>query len=148
MGNSVKAIVYGVLASGLLLGVYFTVLTLVSGWDFAQNQFSNFWYFIVSLSVGFGIQIGLYSYLKYLVKTGNMIMKDKTVAVTGTTSTLSMVSCCAHYLANIVPILGIAGALVIIAQYQIEIFWIGIAFNLFGIIFIGSKVIKFKRYHV
>ena len=63
-----KPILYGILASGLLLGIYFAILTLVSGWNFAQNQFSAFWYFIVSLAVGFGIQIGLYSYLRYLIK--------------------------------------------------------------------------------
>ena len=51
-----KAIVSGVLASTLLLGMYFLILTLVSGWGFTQEQFFDFWYFIVSLAVGFGIQ--------------------------------------------------------------------------------------------
>ena len=65
-----RPIVYGVIASGILLGMYFAALSFVSGWGFAQNQFSLFWYFIVSLSFGFGIQIGLYTYLKELIKGG------------------------------------------------------------------------------
>jgi Cu+-exporting ATPase len=145
--NIIKPILYGIIASLLLLGIYFTVLILLSGWGFTQDQFSQFWYFIVSLALGFGIQVGLFTYLKDAVKNSNMAMEGKTVAVTGTTSTLSMISCCAHYLVNIVPILGIAGAISIIAQYQTEIFWVGLAFNIFGIAFISNKIIKFKKYH-
>ncbi|MEK7193415.1 MAG: hypothetical protein AAB652_01355 [Patescibacteria group bacterium] len=129
-----------------LLLLYFLIVTLVSGFKFALTQFSSYWYFLISLALGFGIQIGLYSYLKQLVKNSGAIMGGKTVAVTGTTSTLAMISCCAHYLANIVPILGIAGALSIIAQYQIEIFWVGLFFNVFGIAFISNKIIKFKKH--
>lgn len=143
---AVKPILYGTLASALLLGVYFATLSLVSGWEFAQSQFVSFWYFIISLVIGFGIQIGLYSYLKQLVKNRGMAVGDKTVAVTGTTSTLAMISCCVHYLANIAPILGIAGVLSIVAQYQVKIFWVGLLFNAFGIAFIVNKIIKFKKH--
>lgn len=75
-----------------------------------------------------------------------MTMGRGTVAVTGTTSTFAMISCCAHYLANIAPILGIAGALFLIAQYQVKIFWVGLAFNIFGIMFLGNKISQFKKY--
>lgn len=142
-----KPILYGTVASTILLGVYFATLSLVSGWGFAKDQFASFWYFVISLAVGFGIQIGLYSYLKQLVKNRGMMVGDRTVVVTGTTSTLAMVSCCAHYLVNIAPILGIAGVLSIVAQYQVKIFWAGLLFNAFGIVFIANKVIKFKKQH-
>ena len=58
------------LASAILLGVYFAVLTLVSGWSFTQEQFADYWYFVVSLAVGFGIQIALYQYIKNLAHNG------------------------------------------------------------------------------
>lgn len=143
-----KIIRNSILSTGLLLLVYFAIVILVSGYKFALDQFGSFWPFLISLAIGFGIQMGLYTYLKELVRNASMEMHDKTVVVTGTTSTLAMISCCAHYLANILPILGIAGALTIIAQYQTEIFWIGLAFNLFGIVFIANKVMKFKKHHV
>ena len=129
-----------------LLLFYFIIVSAVSGSRFALFQFSNYWYFLISLSFGFGIQIGLYFYLKQLVENRGAIMGHKTLAATGTTSTLAMISCCAHYLANIVPILGIAGALSIVAQYQIKIFWIGLFFNILGIVFITDKIIKFRKY--
>ena len=141
--NIKKSILYGILTSSILLGVYFTILTLVSGWNFTQIQFANYWYFIVSLAVGFGIQITLYQYIKSLVHSGTSM--GKIVGVSGTTSTATMISCCAHYLVNLVPILGVTGLATFVAQYQVKIFWVGLAFNLFGIIFIGNKIIKFKK---
>ena len=149
MNTKQKTKVFGnaILAIISLLLLYFVIVTLVSGFKFALSQFESYWYFLISLAIGFGIQIGLYAYLKEMVKIANMVMHDKTVVVTGTTSTLVMVSCCAHYLANVLPILGIAGTLTIIAQYQTEIFWAGLTFNFFGIIFITNKIIKFKNHH-
>lgn len=134
------------IASASLLLLYFFIVSAISGWKFALSQFGSYWYFLISLAIGFGIQVGLYSYLKQLVKNSNMAMSGKAVAVTGTTSTLAMISCCAHYLANIVPILGIAGALSVVAAYQVQIFWVGLAFNIFGIAFISNKIIKFKKH--
>ena len=138
-----KSIVYGLLASLLLIVFYFFIVTLVSGWSFAQGQFGHYWYYLTSLAVGFGLQIGLYVYLKNAIH--NQQGSGKVLAVSGTTSTAAMISCCAHYLVNIAPVLGIAGALSIIAQYQIQLFWVGLAFNLGGIVFIANKLFKFKN---
>jgi len=141
--NTAKPIFYGISASGLLLGVYFTVLTLVSGWNFAVSQFSQFWYFIVTLALGFGIQIGLYTHLRGLIKNGHH-GEGKVLGVTGTTSTAAMISCCTHYLANILPILGTIGVVTFVAQYQTQLFWVGLLFNLGGIVYMISKVNKFS----
>jgi len=140
--NIAKSVLSGMLASVILLGVYFAVLSLVSGWSFTQSQFVAYWYFIVSLAVGFGIQIALYRYLKSLVPNGRGM--GKVVGVSGTTSTAAMISCCAHYLVNLVPILGITGLATFVAQYQIKIFWVGLLFNLGGVIYIGSRIAKLK----
>ncbi|KKR78673.1 MAG: hypothetical protein UU22_C0016G0013 [Parcubacteria group bacterium GW2011_GWA2_40_8] len=97
--NILKSISYGISAAFMLFAVYFVILTLVSGWAFAQDQFGTYWYFIVSLAVGFGIQIALYNHIRNLVRGGRGI--GKIVGVSGTTSTAAMISCCAHYLVNI-----------------------------------------------
>lgn len=137
-----KSILYGFIASGLLLGVYFAVLTSVSGWNFAQNQFLDFWYFIVSLALGFGIQILLYTYLKGLIKGKHG--EVKVLGVTGATSAAAMISCCTHYLVNLLPILGTVGIVTFVSQYQVEFFWIGLLFNLGGIFYIANKIVKFN----
>ncbi|MDP1689380.1 MAG: hypothetical protein Q8L47_04640 [bacterium] len=141
--NITKSVLFGTLASAILLGVYFAILTLVSGWSFAQSQFSDFWYFIISLVVGFGIQIALYQYIKSLVHEG--LGMGKVVGVSGTTSTAAMISCCAHYLVNLIPILGVTGLVTFVAQYQIKLFWIGILSNIIGIVYMVSKIYKFKN---
>lgn len=146
MGRFSKPIAWGVITACILLAIYFTAVGVITELPYAQSQFAKYWPFIVSLAVGFGIQIGLYSYLRQEVSNMHMKTPGRTVAVTGTTSTFAMISCCAHYLANIIPVLGIAGALSIVGQYQKELFWVGIAFNAAGIVYIARKVYQFKKY--
>lgn len=129
--NLARPAFYGLVAISILLAVYFTALTLVSGWSYALRQFSSYWYFIITLAAGFGIQVGLYTYLRTAVKSGS----GKVIVASGTTSTASMISCCSHYLVNLLPILGVTGIITIVAQYQVQIFWIGIAFNILGILY-------------
>lgn len=139
-----RAAAIGILAAATLLAVYAGVVTAVSGWGFAQRQFASTWYFIVSLAVGFGIQVGLYAYLRQSITA--MHAGGKVVAVSGTTSTTAMLACCAHYLANVAPLIGIAGAISIIGQYQRQLFWVGILFNLAGIAYLIRQLAQFKKY--
>lgn len=127
----------------ILLIIYFSVVSLISGWWFALSQFNRFWYFIVGLAIGFGIQIGLYAYLKTFLRQKNNT--GKVLAVSGATSTAAMLSCCAHYLANILPIIGVSGIVGLAGQYQIELFWLGLVLNIFGIIYIVRKIIIVRR---
>ena len=140
-----KSAVFGIAGMTALLGIYFVILAAVSGWEFTVSQFLDFWYFIVSLAAGFGIQLGLFTYLRNAVR--GMDMSGKVIAVSGTTSTAAMISCCAHYLTNILPVLGAAGLVALVAQYQIELFWFGLTSNLAGIIYMGNRVFKFRRVH-
>ncbi len=145
MNNQIvrKSVFRGVLASGVLLLIYFAFVSLISGWGFAQDQFGRFWYFIVPLSLGFGIQFGIYSYLKAAIIQKNL--SKSVLAVSGTTSTVAMISCCTHYLANFLPILGITGVVVFVSQYQVELFWLGLGFNLLGIFYMLNKLINFLK---
>jgi Cu+-exporting ATPase len=141
--SMLRPLAVGTLASLAMLGVYFGVLTLVSGWDFTVSQFAQFWYYVLPLALGFGIQMGLYVYLRLRLEhhhTGG-----KMVVASGATSTGAMLACCTHYLANILPVIGAAGVVTLAAQYQVELFWVALAFNLGGIIFIGSRIISAGR---
>jgi Cu+-exporting ATPase len=140
-----KAILAALAASLVLLGLYFGVLTLVSGWDFTLDQFLTYRYFITALAAGFGIQVGLFVHLKALVQGARK--QGVVLATSGTASTAAMVSCCTHYLANIAPIIGAAGLVTLATQYQVELFWVGLAFNVAGIFYISSKVIQATKEH-
>ncbi|MEK9178630.1 MAG: hypothetical protein AAB801_02505 [Patescibacteria group bacterium] len=132
----------GVFAAVLLLAVYVAIVSFVSGFEFMLGQLSKFWYFITLLASGFGIQVGLYSYLKNAVKQN---ASTGVLAVSGTTSTAAMISCCAHYLVNLLPILGAVGIITVISQYQVELFWVGLAFNFAGIVYMANKVYRFSK---
>ncbi len=140
-----KPVEFGAGAFALLLAVYFAVVGLISGMDVALDQFARFRYFILALALGFGIQVGLYTHLKALVARHGG--SGKAVAVSGATSTAAMVSCCAHYLANVVPVLGIAGFFSVVAAYQVQLFWIGLAFNVAGLVYVASRVFKAAKEH-
>jgi Cu+-exporting ATPase len=143
--NLGKVVLAGFGAALALLGLYFGVLTLISGWNFTLEEFLRFRYFIIALAAGFGIQVGLFVYLKALVQGARS--QGVVLATSGTASTAAMVSCCMHYLANIAPIIGAAGLVTFATQYQVEFFWVGLAFNAGGIIYITSKVVQASKEH-
>ncbi|EKE05290.1 MAG: hypothetical protein ACD_19C00367G0005 [uncultured bacterium] len=130
-----------VLATLSMLIVYLVFVSLVSGWNFTKDQFAKFWYFVVALAIGFGIQVGLYSYLRSMDKN----VSTKVVATSGTSSTVAMVSCCAHYLVNVLPVLGTIGVVTLISQYQVQLFWVGLLFNFAGLVYMVSQVKRYSK---
>lgn len=139
------SILLGGAATLLMLAFYFVAVGLISGLNFALEQFEKFRYFIVALALGFGIQAGLYGQLRILA--GRHGASGKVMLASGATSAVSMASCCAHYLVNVLPIMGVTGFLTVVAEYQIEVFWLGLAFNAAGIFYIASKTIKATKEH-
>lgn len=142
---SVRPARFGLLAFGLLLALYFALLTLLSGWQFTVSQFAEFWYYIVPLGAGFGLQVALYVRLRQLLT--HSTHARTVMAASGTTSSAAMVSCCAHYLVNIAPVLGASGLVTFASQYQVEFFWLGLAFNAAGIAYIGNRLAQAAREH-
>lgn len=138
MRDEIWPVAGGASAFSAMLGIYFSVLTLVSGWGFTLSQFGEFWPYIVTLALGFGTQVGFYLYLKQLSVHHHA---HHMVAASGTTSTAAMLACCTHYLTNILPVLGAVGAVSLVAQYQVELYWIGLAFNAAGLAYIGRQVL-------
>lgn len=131
------AAVLGTIAAGGLLAVYFGLLTALSGWEFTLDQFRAYWGFIVALAAGFGVQVGLFTHLR---RAAHAARSGRVVAVTGTTSGAAMVSCCAHYLVNLLPVLGATGLVSLVGAYQVELFWFGLLANLAGIAYMASRL--------
>ncbi len=136
---------FGAAAFIALLAIYVVALTLVSGWTFTVEQIAEFWMYIVPLAAGFGLQVALYVRLREVVSRAKEA--GAVVAASGTTSTAAMVSCCAHYLANAAPVLGASGLVAFAAQYQLELFWVGLAFNIAGIAYVGTKLYRATKAH-
>ena len=125
----------------ILLSLYFGVLALVSGWQFTIEQFNHWWPDIVALAIGFGIQVGLFVYFRRAVHAA---ASGKVTIATGATSGAAMVSCCTHYLVNLLPVLGATGLVSFVGEYQVQLLWFGIVSNVAGIAYIGRRVASFS----
>lgn len=138
-----KSVLYGLLGSGALLSLYFLILTLLSGWELTKDQFRAYWYYITALAFGFGIQVSLYTYLRSLIK--EQVQTGRVLAASGTASGAAMISCCAHYLTNILPVIASSGIAAFVGAYQVQFFWLGLVFNFLGIAYMLNKVVKFSK---
>lgn len=118
-------------ALGLLI-IFFGVLTALNSLDYAVGQFSGIWYWILILALGFGTQLGLYWHIKASMRE-KMTGATVEVAASGGISTGSMMACCAHYLTNVLPILGLSAAAAFLVQYQTSFLLLGIFSNFIGI---------------
>ncbi len=116
-------------AVSLLLFYFFTMTLLSRSISAAWEQFQNLWWIMIPLTVGFGIQLGLYTKLKSVIRE-----KAKKV-ITGSTVTsgAAMVACCAHHLADILPLIGLSAFSIFLSSYQIPILIGSLIINLFGI---------------
>lgn len=129
-----KPIIFGVLGFLGLLLFYFLVMGLLSR-SVAETleQFRQLWPWILALSAGFGVQVGLYMKMRELVKNGTSQNKG-VVAATGATSSLGMLACCAHHLVEVLPIIGLSALSVLLARYQTPILVGSLGINLLGIV--------------
>lgn len=127
-----KSIFYGLLGSLALLGFYLLVMGLGSrSLDFAVSELVRLKYWVSALVLGFGIQVGLYGYLKSLRQVGGQ--EKGMMAGSSTASAVAMVACCAHHLTDVLPLIGLSLAATFLVRYQEWFLAAGIVSNLFGI---------------
>lgn len=128
-----KSIAIGVLGAAGLFGLYLVVLTLSESFSHALAQLYEMWYWLALLVSGFGVQLGLYSFIR-------MNFREKSrgstaeVAASGGISTGAMIACCAHHLVEVLPLIGLSAAALFLAKYQLPFILLGIFSNLVGIV--------------
>jgi membrane protease YdiL (CAAX protease family) len=127
-----RHILIGAGAAFLLLLVYIGIITLAQGLDHALDQTYDLWYWVAALTGGFGIQAGLFSFVRHGL---NQRRSAATASVTasGGVSAGSMVACCAHHLTDILPFLGMAGLAAFLSNYQVFFLTAGVLSNVVGI---------------
>ncbi|MDF1498637.1 MAG: hypothetical protein P1P85_04795 [Patescibacteria group bacterium] len=140
----IKPILAGVAGMLALVIVYWLILYLSSGnINHPWQQFVQFKYWISALVLGFGIQFSLYWYVKSGMHLSSKTTKTAVVAG-ATTSSVSMVACCAHHIFDILPLLGLSAFALFLSKYQTHFFALGIISNLIGI-YIMLYIIKHKK---
>lgn len=122
----------GALGAAALIGLYLGLVTWAQGAEHALELLWGDRIFVGFISAGFGTQVGLFTYLRLLQRA--MARESVALAGAGTaTSSVSMVACCAHHLADVLPIVGLSGLAVFLVELRTPLMLLGIATNLVGI---------------
>ena len=143
MKNAYKPYLWGAVASASMALFYLAIMFLTMKRAFiVWDNFTQNWYLILGIIIGFGIQIGLWVYIKNYLKHG---ASGAVAGITGAASGSAMLACCAHHLADILPILGFAGAVAWATQYQRPLLVLGLSINILGIIYMLRVLEKHKK---
>jgi len=141
--NNKKPFLYGVLGAFGLIGIYFMTLSILNTFDYALSQFANMWYWFMSLAIGFGVQLGLYVYIKTFDHE-KIKGAAASVATSGGVSTGAMIACCLHHVADFLPLLGLSAAAIFLTKYQVPFIVLGIFSNVIGITLMLKNMQKHK----
>ena len=130
--KTIRPVINGILSSLMLLILYFFILTISNSFEHARQQFLELWYWITILVVGFGVQVGIYTYIKTSMREINRAAKAE-VAAAGGVSTGAMIACCLHHVTDVLPIVGLSAAALFLLKYQLAFIVLGVFSTIVGI---------------
>lgn len=132
-----RPVVAGILGAAALLALYLGLIALAQGWSHATQQLALDRWYVGAIMLGFGTQVGLFTWLRALHASA---MAAGGVAASTGTSTAAMLACCAHHVADVLPVLGLSGAAIFLNDYKTELLWLGITMNAAGVSYLLIQV--------
>jgi len=143
--SSIFPVGAGMLGSLALVALYLGLVAWAQGFAHARELLWEDRYFVAAIAAGFGLQIGLFVYLRRLLSRQ---ARGSAVAATATgtgTSSAAMIACCAHHLTDALPVLGLSGAAIFLNDYRIPLMALGIGVNAMGVAFMLRLVLQQRR---
>ncbi len=137
----------GALGSLILTAVYVGLVALAESPARALEQWWGERAFNVPIVLGFGLQLGLYTVLR----RGRSVARAAGGAVgaapaaSGSASTLAMVACCAHRVADLLPIVGVGAAATLLASWKEPLLWLAVFSNLAGVVVLAITLYRRRR---
>ena len=139
----------GVLGAIFLTGVYLGIVSLAESPEHALDLFWQDKAFVIPILLGFGTQVGLYTLLKKgLYMPMHLPAAGATTAAGGGMSTMAMVACCAHHVADVLPLVGLTAAATFLANWKIPFMVVGLLTNLIGIAVMLREIVRARRHAV
>lgn len=132
----------GTVASLLLVALYLGLVTWAQGFGHAKELLWSDLYFVAAIASGFGLQVGLFVYLRRLVSMRTHRSAGAATAAGTGTSTAAMLACCAHHATDALPVLGLSGATIFLNDYRLLLMGVGIAVNAIGVLLMVRLVIR------
>ena len=135
----------GLAAAGMLVWLYLGLVTWAQDFAHARELVWGDRYLVGAIAFGFGLQAALYTHLRLAIH-GRLSRSSTATAVGGTgTSTAAMVACCAHHVADALPVLGFSGAAVFLNDYRLAFMAVGLGMNAIGVAFMLRLVFSEGR---
>ncbi len=123
----------GLLAGMALVGLYAGLVTWAQGFSHARSLMWDDRYWVAAIAAGFGLQAGLFVYVRGLVSVRSRGPAAAATAAGTGTSSVAMVACCAHHVTDALPILGLSGAAIFLNDYRVLLMALGLAVNVGGV---------------
>ena len=136
--RSVRTGVVAVIA----LSLFYVVIVWAASGSFTHliDQARLDWYYLALILTGFGVQVALVSELRRRHRL------QQAAAMAGGAgmgaSTMGMVACCAHHVADLAPFIGATGAATFLTEYRVPFMAVGIGVNAVGIAVAGRRLHK------
>jgi hypothetical protein len=131
----------GTIASLLLVALYLGLVTWAQGFGHGKELLWSDRYFVAAIASGFGLQVGLFVYLRRLVSMRARRSAGAATAAGTGTSTAAMLACCAHHVTDALPVLGLSGAAILLNDYRLPLMGLGIGVNAIGVVLMVRLVI-------
>ena len=127
-----RSLGWGVVAAAGIATFYAVVVAGASGSiDHLADQVRSDWYLLLPIVAGFGTQVALILELRHRHRFGHAAIGAGGVGTGG--SAIGMVACCAHHLAELLPVLGATGAAAFLFDWRVPFMLAGIALNALSI---------------
>lgn len=128
---SARGLTAGVLAAVALASFYAVVLVASAGWIHLGEALDRDGWLVLPLTLGFGVQVALLVEARRRHRAAHDV-----TAVAGAgagTSAVGMVACCAHHLADLLPLAGLSGAATFLTAQQRTLLWVAAAMTAGGV---------------
>ena len=134
-----RSIRIGALGAGALAAFYIAVIGWASGVDHLASQAAADWPYLTISIAGFATQLTLLAELRYRRRARHL---EQAAGGAGAgASAVGMVACCAHHLADLVPIIGVSGAAAFLTDWRTEFMLAGIAINAVGVTVAARRLV-------
>ncbi len=136
-----------IIGAGFLTLLYFGIVSLAESPQHAMELFWEDRWFVLPIILGFGVQSSLYIILKkqLFIPVAQTGASGAMTGASGGVSTAAMVACCAHHVADVLPILGLTAAAAFLAEYRIAFMVVGLGMTFFGIVVMLTILFKERR---
>jgi len=137
----VSPYIFSAISLAGMTGFYYLILFLTTFDKFYPLEFFvDKWFLIIPLLLGFALQMYFFQKIRLVIRENSLKMVGASAGV----NIGAMVACCAHYLVNIFPFLGLIG-FASFMNYQNWFLGFGVLINIGGVIYMMVKLNQHKN---